>query len=216
MGFRPGNFPDTRRKSPADHWRNMMKKIITALALATGLAAAPAFAQFAADSFYAGFGAGRGTLNASGQDLTGLANASVGDNATTYTVRAGWRFLPYLAFEAGYYDLGEYDFQGGVAGATVSGTAKAKSAGLSLVAIAPMGPQFDLYARIGVEQSEIKVNASTNVTPGNANLADKQTGATYGVGGHWYFAKNIGLFAEWMKNDKIKVDSYLAGIDFRF
>jgi len=193
-----------------------MKKIVTALALVAGLAAAPAFAQFAADSFYAGIGAGRGNLNLSGQDLTGLGNATVGDSATTYTVRAGWRFHPNLAVEAGYYDLGEYDFQGGVAGATVSGTAKAKSAGLSLVAIAPLGPQFDVYARIGVEQSEIKVNASTNVTPGNADLADKQTGATYGVGGHWYFTKNIGLFAEWMKNDKIEVDSYLVGIDFRF
>jgi len=28
--------------------------------------------------------------------------------------------------------------------------------------------------------------------------------------------KNVGLFVEWMKNDKIEVDSYLAGIDFRF
>ena len=25
-----------------------------------------------------------------------------------------------------------------------------------------------------------------------------------------------GLFAEWMKNDKLKVDSYMGGIDFRF
>ena len=193
-----------------------MKKIVTVLTLLAGLAAAPAYAQFAQDSFYAGIGAGRGNLSLSGQDLTGLSNATVGDNGTTYTVRAGWRFHPNLAVEAGYYDLGEYDFQGGVTGATVSGTAKAKSAGLSLVAFAPLGPQFDMYARIGVEQSEIKVNASTNVTPGNADLADKQTGATYGIGGHWYFTKNIGLFAEWMKNDKIQVDSYLVGIDFRF
>ena len=93
---------------------------------------------------------------------------------------------------------------------------EARSVRQLLLAIAPLGPQFDVYARIGVEQSEIKVNASTNVTPGNANLADKQTGATYGVGGHWYFTKNVGVFAEWMKNDKIRVDSYLFGVDFRF
>lgn len=193
-----------------------MKNLTTIAALVSCLAGAPAYAQFAADSFYAGFGVGRGNLNASGQDLTGLSNATVGDSSTTYTARAGWRFHPNFAVEAGYYDLGEYDFQGGLGSATVSGTAKAKSAGLSLVGIAPLSPAFDLYARIGVEQSEMKVNASTNLTPGNANLADKQTGATYGIGGHWYFTKNVGLFAEWMKNDKIEVDSYLVGIDFRF
>jgi OmpA-OmpF porin, OOP family len=193
-----------------------MKKIVTALALVTAFTAAPAFAQFAKDSFYAGFGVGRGNLNISGQDLTGLNNASVGDSATTYTVRAGWRFHPNLAVEAGYYDLGEYDFQGGAGSGTVTGTAKAKSVGLSLVGIAPLSPAFDLYARIGVEQSELKVNASSNITPGNADLADKQTGATYGVGGRWNFTRNVGVFAEWMKNDKIEVDSYLVGIDFRF
>ena len=193
-----------------------MKKAASVLALAAGLAVLPASAQFAANSFYAGFGVGRGNLNASGQDLTGLSNASVGDSSTTYTARAGWRFSPYFAVEAGYYDLGEYDFQGGLGAATVSGTAKAKSVGLSLVGIAPLSPAFDLYARIGVEQSEMKLNASTNLTPGNGNFADKQTGATYGVGGRWYFTRNVGLFAEWMKNDKIEVDSYLVGIDFRF
>jgi len=195
--------------------KSLRKTALAALA-ATTLSATPAFAQFAADSFYAGVGIGRGNLNLSGQDLTGLANATVGDSSTTYTFRAGWRFHPNLAVEAGYYDLGEYDFQGGVGGAVVSGTAKAKSAGLSLVGIAPVSPQFDLYARLGIEQSEIKVNASSNVTPGNADLADKQTGATYGIGGRWNYTRNIGVFAEWMKNDKIEVDSYLVGIDFRF
>ena len=190
-----------------------MKNIVSAIAIVAGLAAAPAFAQ---TGWYMGLGAGVGSLNASGQDLTGLPNAQLDDTDTTYTVRGGYRFHPNLAVELGYYDLGKYGFSGSVGGAVLTGSAKAKSYGLSLVGIAPLSPAFDLYARIGIEESEIKVNASTNVTPGNADLADKQTGATYGVGGHWYFTKNIGLFAEWMKNDKIKVDSYLAGIDFRF
>lgn len=215
MGTPPtGAAPAT--PSFKSHGKPDMKKIALATLTAASLFSAPAFAQFAADSFYAGVGIGRGNLNLSGQDLTGLANATVGDSSTTYTVRAGWRFHPNFAVEAGYYDLGEYDFQGGVAGAVVSGTAKAKSMGLSLVGIAPLTPQFDLYARLGVEQSEIKVNASSNVTPGNADLADKQTGATYAVGGRWNFSKKIGVFAEWMKNDKIEVDSYLVGVDFRF
>ena len=68
--------------------------------------------------------------------------------------------------------------------------------------------------RVGWEESEIKANANTELF--TADASDKQSGATYGVGGRWNFSNNMGFFVEWMKNDKIEVDSYLAGIDFRF
>lgn len=45
---------------------------------------------------------------------------------------------------------------------------------------------------------------------------NRQDEATYGVGARWNFARNGGPFAEWMKNDRIRVDSYLGGIDYRF
>ena len=186
-----------------------MKKILTIAAIAAGLAAAPAFAQ----SWYAGFGAGVGNLGKSGQDLTGLNNATIDDSDKTYTVRLGYRFNPYLAVEGGYYDLGKYTFSTNT-GAQVSGSAKAKSFGLSAVGILPVGPSFEAYARLGIEESEIKVNANTALL--TASESDKQTGATYGVGGRFLFSRNFGLFAEWMKNDKIEVDSYLIGVDFRF
>ena len=41
-------------------------------------------------------------------------------------------------------------------------------------------------------------------------------GATYGVGARYLLSKNLGLFGEWMKNDKLEIDSYLFGVDFRF
>jgi hypothetical protein len=187
-----------------------MKKIATILALSAGLAAAPALAQ---QGWYAGFGLGVGNLGKSGQDLTGLADAQIDDTDTTYTVRGGYRFHPNFAVELGYYDLGKYGFSGNIGSTYVSGSAKAKSWGLSLVAIAPMD-QFDLYGRVGWEESEIKANA--NASLGTADEKDTQNGATYGLGARWNFSKNAGLFVEWMKNDKIEVDSYLAGIDFRF
>jgi OOP family OmpA-OmpF porin len=186
------------------------KKIVTAIALVAGLAAAPAFAQ----SWYAGFGAGVGNLNKSGSDLTGLNNAQVDDTDTTYTVRLGYRFNPYFAVEGGYYDLGKYGFSGSTGGVNVSGSAKAKSMGLSAVGIAPLGNSFELYGRLGIEQSELKANANTTLA--TASESDKQTGATYGFGGRYLVSKQVGVFAEWMKNDKINVDSYLLGVDFRF
>jgi OOP family OmpA-OmpF porin len=188
----------------------MKKKIVTALALVMGLAAAPAFAQ----SWYLGGGVGRGNLNMSGQDLTGLSNASVDDTDTTYTVRGGYRFNPYFAVELGYYDLGNYGFNGKIGNTEINGSAKAKSYGVSAVGILPFGEQFDLYGRLGWAESELK--ASANTTLATATASDRQGEATYGVGGRWNFNKNVGVFAEWMKNDKIKVDSYMAGVDFRF
>ncbi|MBL0142327.1 MAG: porin family protein [Betaproteobacteria bacterium] len=190
-----------------------MKSLTTALVLAAGLAAAPAFAQ----SWYFGAGVGVGNLNKSGTDLTGLYNASVDDSDTTYTIRGGYKFSPNIAVELGYYDLGNYSFSGRLAPTStteISGSAKAKSWGISVVGIAPIHESFDVYARIGIEQSELKANANSATL--TANDSDKQTGATYGVGAHYYFNKQWGLFGEWMKNDKINVDSYLIGADFRF
>jgi len=192
-----------------------MKKTAMAIALLAGLAAAPAFAQSpVAPSWYAGFGLGVGNLGKSGQDLTGLSNVTLDDSDTTYTLRLGYRFNPFFAVEGGYYDLGQYSFSGKSGATTVTGSGKAKSFGLSAVAIAPLSDVFELYGRVGIEQSEIKLNANTTLA--TANASDKQTGATYGVGGRYAINKNVGAFLEWMKNDKIQVDSYLVGVDFRF
>lgn len=190
-------------------------KVLLAAALAAAL---PAMAQMPAYTpWYIGAGLGQGHLSLNGTDLTGFTNAQVDRNETTYTIRAGWRFSPYAAIEVGYYDLGKYNFHGDTTGgvAAVDGQAKVKSAGASLVGILPID-QFDLYGRIGWVRSEVKVNASAPSSPEPANVKDHQNEATYGVGGRWNFMPQWGVFAEWMKNDKVKIDSYLIGVDFRF
>lgn len=193
-----------------------MKNLTISALVAAGLAAAPAFAQqqMPLEHWYIGAGMGTGNLNVSGTDLTGLTNASVDDSDTTYSVRMGWRFHRYMALELGYYDLGSYAFHGsGVA--VIDGTARAKSVGLSFVGVLPI-EAFDLYGRIGYARSELKVNAGSSAIPVTANSKDHQNETTYGVGGRWNFGRNWGVFAEWMKNDKIEVDSYLIGVDFKF
>jgi OOP family OmpA-OmpF porin len=198
-----------------------MKTLRNMIVVAAAAAAAPAFAQMPmpayASPWYIGVGAGQGHFNKSGTDLTGFQNAQVGNTETTYTIRAGWRFHPYMALELGYYDLGKYDFHGSPFSSSnrIDGEAKAKSVGLSFVGIIPIN-QLDIYGRIGYARSEIKVNASAPLIATNYNNKDKQNEATYGVGGRWNFMRQWGVFAEWMKNDRIDVDSYLIGVDFRF
>ena len=169
----------------------------------------PSFAQ----SWYIGGGVGRGNLDVAGNEL-GLPNASVGDSATTYTLRGGYRFNPYFAVEVAYYDLGEYDFSGNLGGVSVAGTAKAKAFALNAVGILPLSEAFDLYGRVGYGEAELKANASAAGFVGNDS--DRQSGTFYGVGARWNVSRSWGVFAEWMKADKIEVDSYLVGIDFRF
>ena len=51
---------------------------------------------------------------------------------------------------------------------------------------------------------------------GIANENNRQDEATYGAGVRWNFHPQWGVFAEWIKNDRIRIDSYVAGIDYRF
>src|SRR4051812_33430847 len=197
-----------------------MKSTIRVAILATAFAAAmPALAQpmpAYASPWYIGVGAGQGTLDTNSNAFNDANNISVGSRESTYTVRGGFRFTPWTAIEIGYYDLGKYDFHARPVGtaANVDGQAKAKSYGVSFVGIVPIN-QFDLYGRIGWVSTKTEVNASNN-SSSPLNASDTRSEATYGVGGHWNFVPQWGLFAEWMKNDNIKVDSWMVGVDFRF
>ena len=202
-----------------------MKKrveILTALALAGASSVAvaqqamPPLGTYPTPPFYFGGGAGTGHLSRSAQDLTGLNNATLDDNDTAWTIRGGWRFSPFGAVEIGYYDFGRYHFHGTAVGnfVPVDGSAKAHSVGISLVGIIPIN-QFDLYGRIGYAHSELKFNANAPLG-GVANENQRQDEATYGVGGRWNFTPNWGVFVEWFKNDRIRIDSVVGGLDFRF
>jgi len=192
-----------------------MKTLATVTLVAAALGCAPALAQQMTpfnQGWYFGAGIGQGHLGVSGQDLVGQ-DATLSNTETTYTIRTGWRIHQFFAIEVGYYDLGKYAFHSAVG--NIDGQAKAKSVGASLVGILPMN-QFDLYGRIGYARTELKVNASAPLHTTPLNEKDHQNETIYGVGGRWNFSRNWGVFAEWFKNDKIKVDSYVGGIDFRF
>jgi len=165
--------------------------------------------------WYFGVGVGGGHLNRSASDLTGLNNATLDDHDTTYTVRGGWRFSPFGAVEVGYYDFGRYNFSGTAVGnvVPVDGSGRAQSVGISLVGIIPINT-VDIYGRIGYAHSQVKLNANAVLSTVNQN--DRQNEATYGAGLRWTFAPHWALFGEWVKNDNIKVDSYVGGIDYRF
>lgn len=195
-----------------------MKKTMRSALIIAAFAAAPAFAQpfpAYAPAWYIGAGIGQGTLDTNSNAFNDANGISVGSKETTYTVRGGWRFTPWTAIELAYYDLGKYDFHARPAGTNINidGSAKVKSYGAAFVGIIPIN-QLDLYGRVGWVRT--KTEAQANAAGFVANASDYKSEATYGAGGRWNFTPQWGLFAEWMKNDNVKVDSYLIGVDFRF
>jgi len=190
------------------------------LALATIAATFTASGAFAQDAmtppqnpWYVGAGIGTGVLHKSGSDLSGLDNAQLDDTDTSYRLRGGYRFSPYGAVELGYSDFGRYRFSSDALG--INGSGRANSVDLSLVGIIPY-QQFDFYGRLGWAHSKLTVNADGPLDLTSANQNERQDEAAYGIGARWWFAPQWGAFAEWQKNDRIRIDSYVAGVDFRF
>lgn len=146
-----------------------MSRIVAVAGLAL-LAAAPANAV---DSgFYAGFDVGQyshdlDTNGISGQvgsalDDLGLTVSNVSSDTSedgfTYGVLVGYQFLPYLAVEAAYVDLGNAEYKGsatvsdGVTSADLSARVTTESSGpsLSALGILPFMKGWEVHARAGV------------------------------------------------------------------
>ena len=196
----------------------MRASVILATATAAVTAASAAHAQNMAmtppqSPWYVGAGVGTGKLHKSGSDLSGLDNAQLDDTDTSYRLRGGYRFSPYGAVELGYSDFGRYRFSSDAD--QINGSGRANSVDLSLVGIIPL-QQFDLYGRIGWAHSKLTVNANGPLQPTSTNQNERQDEAAYGLGARWWFAPQWGAFVEWQKNDRIRIDSYIAGVDFRF
>jgi hypothetical protein len=205
-----------------------MKRFAIPLALAAGIGCTSVFAQ----EWYFGIGAGRAslggrtTLETTTQLPAGTAGSATsysfsptqfGGHDTALTARYGWRFHRNLALELGYYDLGKYSFDipvadtGGVR--TVTGSATARSYGLSLVGILPL-ERFDLYGRIGYARTEVKSSADSGATSSRGRIRENE--AFGALGARWNITPTIGLFAEYQKHDKLDLNGSFAGLDYRF
>ena len=182
-----------------------MKKLATSFALVAALGCGPALAQ----GWYAGLGIGQGTVDFGSVP----GGVTVDDKDTTYQVRFGYRFHPNLAVELGYYHLGDYGLTAGSGAATLSASAEARSFGVALVGILPLD-RFDLYGRVGFARSELKASGSFGGF--SASDRDRENEWYAGVGGRFNVSREIGVFAEYQRHDKLEIDGYFVGVDLRF
>ncbi|HEX7053088.1 MAG TPA: outer membrane beta-barrel protein [Burkholderiales bacterium] len=182
-----------------------MRKPIIALCSGLALAAAvPAAAQTPSrlSSVYVGADVGEAQYR-DGCDLA----ANCDDKDTSWGIFAGYQFIPNLAAEVAYRDLGSISAPGG----SVDGEA------LELVGVGriPITERFAAYGKLGGYRGELE---------GRGNR-ESNSDLTYGLGLQFDFTRNLGVRGEWQRypgmgggdfGDETDVDVIRVGALFRF
>ena len=185
----------------------------TKIILATLALAASATAQ-AAD-WYVGGAVGQSDAKV---DTTGTTSSDKTD--TGYKLFAGARLSPNLAIEGGFADMGKASFSDG----TTSGSLKLSAVYLDAVGILPLNPQWDLYGRLGLSSSNLKVTGSVGGATGSDS--DRTVQPHFGLGGQYKLSKTVALRAEWERfrgkydkngvSDSGNVDLFSVGVTIGF
>jgi len=190
-----------------------LKTIAGVMLVSSGLAAAQALAQ---EKFYAGGSIGSSSIDES--ITAGLIDSGPVDGKSNgFKVFGGYRFNPNLAVELALVDLGKASYSGSFFGAPVTGgTVKVSGFNASAVALHPVNPEFELFAKAGLFAWEAKASDTTGGVPfsgttDGANLS-------LGIGANYYFTKNVGARIEWehFNLDSDKASMLSAGIVVKF
>lgn len=230
-----------------------MKKILALATFAALCAAQPALAE--KTGFYVGADVGQSSMDINKGDLdTALLTAlefyygdgivdgtsDLDDSDTTFALTVGYRFMPYLAVEGQYLDLGEakytaggdvYDAFGKFLGV---GAAEAKvnssGFGLSVLGILPIQETWEVFARLGVYFGDTEASSSVSldgfVEPDLTGSDSKNENEFfYGIGGGYTFNETWNVRAEYTVFQDIgdedltgeaDVDRFVLGVNYRF
>lgn len=199
-----------------------MKKIITALAIGTAFAAAPASAQWYV-------GGGVGTAKGTGSGTVGAAQYSANSSRqTSWKIYGGYQFTQNWGIEAQYTDLGRYGYTLTSGAASATGNASANQWGIAGTGTLPINNDFYLMAKLGVSANRVSLSSAsvtsggvTTTVGGNGSKADLLAG----IGAGYNFNKNLGLRVEYENFGKmanitnggsIKGDNFSVSLRYAF
>jgi opacity protein-like surface antigen len=148
----------------------MFKKIAAAAALA--LVASSSFAA-APTAFYGGLDVGSTKMD------------DFDSTKTSFGGFVGYGFNQFFAIEAGYRQLGKYDFDVFANNRVYEANVKAKQTHVSVIGSYPLNERFDVYGRLGYN----KLRAKVSVLGQDAGVDDDK--ALYGIGLNYNFAPNL-------------------------
>ena len=186
-----------------------MRKPLALAAAATAWATcAPAAAQEAGfgAGFYVGAALGQTRLTEWCDPVAGATITACEDTDTGWKLVGGYRFSRYVALEATYIDWGKVS---GTANG-ISATAEQTSMGLGVVGSLPINAQFSIFGSAGFLSTEQEI-----ARPG-ARFERDDTEFHYGLGLKYVFIPNWAARAEYERTDKLKVEMFSIGAEFRF
>jgi len=176
-----------------------MKKIITALALAT--LSLPTIAN---TDFYVEF-----LMGTAHQKADAGAGSSVSGRGTSWGVRGGYQLADYIAVELAFQDYGEakessdYDFEGTALDGVWSETLETTAFNLGFKAVIPFSTGFSLNARMGLSVWEVEYNLSRESSDSLAGLSivldDNGNNMYWGIGAQYDFSNDILIGFEYRK-----------------
>jgi OOP family OmpA-OmpF porin len=206
-----GHFATSPEAIPPIRKERIMKRI---LALATFAALCAAQPALAADKtgFYVGgdiantnYDVDQGTFDSillGGFESEGFdvvsADSETDDSDSSWGLFVGYRFMPYLAVEGGYMDLGTAGYQANVElddgeflyDTTISADISSSGFQLSGLGIFPVGESFEAYARLGFYFGDTDIDANVSVDGESESLSEEEgeTEFLWGIGGAWNFS----------------------------
>jgi len=202
-----------------------MNKQLLPLAIVAALGVGAAQAQDT--GFYVGGSLGRSEFqDFNGRDIDrGLSSIGVTSTTSTDDTDTGWKLfvgyqvMPYLAVEGAYTDFGDATARTLVTApspTTIHTKVEADAWTLSALGMLPVGYNFTVFARAGINFWDFNVKSSA---PGVVvSGSDDGTDWVYGVGAMYRFTPNLSARAEWERYDfdNDDVDLLSAGISWHF
>jgi len=138
----------------------------------------------------------RASLAANGETVTGF---SKDQRDTGYKLFVGRQLNQYLAVEAGYFDLGKFDFKSTTSGnGVLNGEAGFRGVNLDLVGQLPLSQRLSLLGRVGMHYSKTNTEFSGNRLLGSANTqaSERKLNAKLGLGLEYKFSEALALRGE--------------------
>lgn len=138
----------------------------------------------------------RASLAANGETVTGF---SKDQRDTGYKLYVGRQLNPYFAVEAGYFDLGKFDFKSSTSGnGVLNGEAGLRGVNLDLLGQLPLSQRVSLLGRVGMHYSKTNTEFSGNRLLGanNTHASERKLNAKLGLGLEYKFSEALALRGE--------------------
>ena len=138
----------------------------------------------------------RASLAANGETVTGF---SKDQRDTGYKLFVGRQLNPYFAVEAGYFDLGKFDFKSSTSGnGVLNGEAGLRGVNLDLLGQLPLSQRVSLLGRVGMHYSKTNTEFSGNRLLGanNTHASERKLNAKLGLGLEYKFSEALALRGE--------------------